>query len=150
VPTPTIEDAIIFAAQSHKGQKDKVGVPYIYHPLSVMLRLKTDEERMVAVLHDVVEDCGVTLEDLRKLGYSDTVVNALDFVTKRPEEKDHFCAFIERVKEGPVIAIKVKLADLADNMDPARRTKDSEKTRNRQAKYEIAFQFLTEALASRQ
>lgn len=148
--TPTIEDAIAFAAQKHKGQKDKNGEVYIYHPLSVMRRLETDEERIVGVLHDVIEDCGVTLADLRGMGYSETIVNALDFLTKRPEEDADYSAFIERIRQGPVLAIKVKLADLADNMDPTRRTEDNEKTRKRQAKYQRAVDILTEALAPTQ
>ncbi len=146
----TIEDAIAFAAQKHKGQKDKIGAAYIYHPLNVMRRLETDEERIVGVLHDVVEDCGVTLADLRGMGYSDTVVDALDFLTKRPEEEDDYSAFIERVRQGPVLAIKVKLADLADNMDPARRTEYTEKTRKRQAKYQRAVIVLKAALTTKQ
>jgi (p)ppGpp synthase/HD superfamily hydrolase len=142
----TIEDAIAFAAQKHKGQKDKNGAAYIYHPLNVMRRLDTDEERIVGVLHDVIEDCGVTLANLRELGYSDAVVEALDFLSKRPEEGGIYYAFIDRIRQGPVLAIKVKLADLADNMDPTRRTEDNEKTRERQAKYQIAVDMLTEAL----
>ncbi len=147
---PTIEDAIVYAAQKHKGQKDKIGAAYIYHPLNVMRRLETDEERIVGVLHDVIEDCGVTLADLRDMGYSDTVVDALDFLTKRPEEEDDYSAFVERIRQGPAVAIKVKLADLADNMDPTRRTEDNEKTRKRQAKYQRAVEILTEVLASKQ
>jgi (p)ppGpp synthase/HD superfamily hydrolase len=149
VLTPTIEDAIAFAAQKHKGQKDKIGAAYIYHPLNVMRRLETDEERIAGVLHDIVEDCGVTLADLRELGYNDTVVGALDYLSKRPEEEDDYEAFIDRIKQGPVLAIKVKLADLADNMDPTRRTEDNEKTRKRLVKYQRAVDILTEALASK-
>lgn len=145
----TIEDAIAFAAQKHKGQKDKVGAVYIYHPLSVMFRLKTEEERIVGVLHDVVEDCAVSLKDLRDLGYSDSVVDALSFLSKRPEEEDDYDAFINRIKDGPVLAIKVKLADLADNTDPSRRTADNEKTRKRVAKYSRAIEVLNKALVER-
>ena len=148
--TATIEDAIAYAAQKHKGQKDKVGAAYIYHPLNVMRRLKTDEERIAGVLHDVVEDCGVTLAELRELGYSSTVADALDFLSKRPEEEDNYEAFIDRIKDGPILAIKVKLADLADNMDPSRPMEDNEKNRKRVTKYQRAFDILTEALASRQ
>ncbi|MGZ7078608.1 MAG: GTP pyrophosphokinase, partial [Thermoanaerobaculia bacterium] len=61
----TLERAIAIAAEKHAGQTDKAGAPYILHPLRVMLRVSTNDERITAVLHDVVEDCGVTLEDLR-------------------------------------------------------------------------------------
>jgi (p)ppGpp synthase/HD superfamily hydrolase len=124
---PTIEDAIALAAKKHKGQKDKIGKAYIYHTLNVMLRLETDEERIVGVLHDIVEDCGITLLDLRNFGYSNTIVEAIGYLTKSPEEENDYDAFIDRVKQGPILAIKVKLADLADNMDPTRQTKDSKK-----------------------
>lgn len=145
---PTIENAIAFAAMKHKGKPDKVGRPYIYHLLGVMLRLETEEERITAMLHDTLEDCGVTAEELRALGYSDKVIEALMFLTKKPEEEDDYEAFITRVATGPLLAIKVKLADLADNMDPSRRTEDNERTRARMEKYRKATYQLEQALAS--
>lgn len=149
--TPTIEDAIAFAAQKHKGQRDESGLPYIYHPLNVMRRLRTEEERIVAVLHDVCEDCGVTFEELRQLGYSEPVIEAIDYLTKRPAEQgDNYPAFIERIGRGPILAIKVKLADLADNMDPARGREDNERTRKRLLKYQRAVEVLNAVLASKQ
>ena len=85
MPHPTLEDAIAFAAKAHeKSPPDKAGERYILHPLRVMLDpscTPTDEERITAVLHDVMEDCGVTPEQLRGLGYSDAVVVALGFRT---------------------------------------------------------------------
>ncbi len=134
----------------HKGQKDKIGAPYIYHPLNVMRRLETEQERIVGVLHDVMEDCKVCAIDLRDLGYSGEVIEALCCVSKLPEEEGNYDAFIERIRKGPTLAIKVKLADLADNMDPTRRTEDSEKTRNRQAKYQRAVEILEQELAERE
>ncbi|MFA6536212.1 MAG: GTP pyrophosphokinase [Candidatus Paceibacterota bacterium] len=146
---PTIEDAIAFAALKHKGAKDRIGEPYILHPLSVMQRMKTETERIVAALHDVVEDCGVSIEELRALGYSEEVLEALSFVTKRPEELDDYPVFIGRIKNGPTLAIKVKLADLADNTDPNRRTVDGEATRARMEKYRQAIQVLEHELVLR-
>lgn len=110
-----LEDAIMLAARSHRGVTDKAGAPYILHPLRMMLRLDTDEERMAAVLHDVVEDTGVTLEDLRRAGYPDVVVEAVDHLTWRKEEESYE-DFIRRAASHPV-ARKVKLVDLEDNMD---------------------------------
>ena len=73
----TLERAIAIAATAHTGQVDKGGAPYILHPLKVMLRMNTLEERIVAVLHDVVEDCGVSLDDLRGEGFSEEVLAAI-------------------------------------------------------------------------
>jgi hypothetical protein len=84
-----------------------------------MFRLETEAERTVALLHDVVEDTGRTLDDLRNLGYSDEVVAALGCVTKR--EGETYEDFVERVASNP-IARRVKLADLEDNMDLRRLT----------------------------
>jgi len=145
----TLEDAIAFAALSHKGQMDENGLPYITHPLRVMLRLHTDDERIVGVLHDVIEDCGVTCERLRALGYNENVVEALGYVSKLPEEKGNYEAFVDRIKHGPVLAIKVKLADLADNMDPNRQTASSEKNQHRLKRYSRAKGILEEALHKR-
>jgi (p)ppGpp synthase/HD superfamily hydrolase len=122
---PTIEDAIELALHAHRGQVDKSGQPYILHPLRVMLKLETEEERMVGVLHDVVEDSGTTLDDLRARGYPEDVVRAVECVTKRRTEEgeDGYARFIDRiVREGNPLARKVKLADLADNLDVSRLT----------------------------
>ena len=111
---PTLEDAIALAVKTHRGQRDKYGRPYILHPLRVMFRLTTDLEQMVGVLHDVVEDSDLTLDDLRQMGYSEDVLAALDGVTRR--EGETYDEFVARSQAQPV-ARHVKLADLEDNMD---------------------------------
>src|SRR5277367_2313821 len=83
---PTLEDAIALAVEAHRGQTEKAGQPYILHVLRVMFRCETEVERIVAVLHDVVEDTGRSFDDLRRLGYSEEVLAALDCVTKREGE----------------------------------------------------------------
>jgi (p)ppGpp synthase/HD superfamily hydrolase len=113
----TLENAIALAVEAHRGQKDKNGGPYILHPLRVMFRVETDVERIVAVLHDVVEDTGRTFDDLRALGFSEEVLQALDCVTKRAGE--NYEDFVERSASNP-IAHRVKLADIEDNMDVRR------------------------------
>jgi (p)ppGpp synthase/HD superfamily hydrolase len=126
--TPTLEDTIKLALCAHRGQEDKAGQPYILHPLRVMLSLETEEERMVGVLHDVVEDTRdyasegrITFDRLREWGYPDSVVEALKHVTKLPEEEgeEGYRRFVERVKRN-ALARRVKLADLADNLDVTR------------------------------
>src|SRR5512137_1576568 len=113
----TLEQAIAFAALAHEGQKDKVGATYVLHPLRVMLRVHSDAERRVAVLHDVVEDCGVSLDELREKGLPEEEVVAVQALTK--VEGEDYEAFIERAGQN-ALAWKVKLADLADNLDRSR------------------------------
>lgn len=110
----SLEHAIMLAVQIHHTQKDRGGQPYILHPLRVMLRFESELERIVGVLHDVVEDSDLTLEDMRDMGYSDEIVAALDGVTRRDGES--YEEFFERSRLNP-ISRRVKLADLEDNMD---------------------------------
>jgi (p)ppGpp synthase/HD superfamily hydrolase len=139
---PTLEDAIALAVEAHRGQRDKAGQTYILHPLRVMMRLETETERMVAVLHDVVEDSPWTLERLRALGYPEEVLDALDCLTKR--EGESYEAFIERVLPHP-LARRVKRADLEDNMDVRRLPAVTAKDAERLARYRAAWARLQEA-----
>ena len=123
---PTLSDAIALAAKAHSTQTDKAGQPYILHPIRVMLRMKTDDARMAAVLHDVVEDTDVTLDDLRAQGYPEEVVAAVDAVSRREAEGETYDAFVERSAQNP-LAVQVKLGDLADNMSPERADGRTEK-----------------------
>lgn len=111
---PTLAHAIALAAEAHRGQVDRAGQPYILHPLRVMFQLESDIERIVAILHDVVEDTAYTFADLRQMGYSEEIISALDGVTRREDES--YEAFVERSAQNP-ISRRVKLADLTDNMD---------------------------------
>jgi len=133
---PTLEDAISLATEAHRGRKDKAGAAYILHPLRVMLRMKTKDERVVAVLHDVVEDTKYTLEDLRKAGYSQKVIQSLDYLTKRRCER--YKIFIKRIKLNP-LARKVKIADLEDNLDLSRIKKPKKRDFMRIEKYRCAL-----------
>lgn len=132
----TLEDAILLAVQAHRGQIDKAGQPYILHVLRVMFRLESEKERMVGVLHDVVEDTKYTLDDLRQMGYPKEVLAALDSLTKKSDES--YEAFIERTKGNP-IASRVKVADLEDNLDLTRLREITEKDVERLKKYRIAL-----------
>ena len=113
----TLERAIVIAAEAHEGQVDKAGAPYVLHPLRMMLRLSTSDEMIAAVLHDVVEDCGVSLEMLRAEGFSEQVLEAIDSVTRRAEES--YEEFVLRAASNS-IGRRVKLADLRDNSDLSR------------------------------
>jgi (p)ppGpp synthase/HD superfamily hydrolase len=98
--------------EAHAGQVDKAGDPYILHPLRVMLRFTDPTERIVAVLHDVIEDSHVKLSDLEQMGFTQETISALDALTRRPGE--HYFAYIKRLSLNQT-ATQVKLADLADN-----------------------------------
>ena len=137
----TVERAIAIAAEGHAGQLDKAGNPYVLHPLRVMLRLDTPEERMAGVLHDVVEDCGWSIDDLRAEGFSEAVLLAVDAVTKRDGET--YDEFVMRAAANP-IGRRVKLADLEDNCDLRRIHHPTEKDFARIDKYRRAIATIRE------
>ena len=129
----TLERAIEIAKTAHAGQFDKAGKPYIFHPIRVMLRVHNEFEKMVAVLHDVVEDTPVTLEDLKREGFLPEVVQAIDALTKRPGETRLEAA--KRAAAHP-LARTVKLADNAENMDLSRIPNPTERDYERLREYE--------------
>ncbi|HEX8692518.1 MAG TPA: HD domain-containing protein [Longimicrobium sp.] len=135
-----LEEAIRIAVEAHRGQKDRAGAPYILHPLRMMFRMQTDAERMAAVLHDVVEDTGWTLDDLRERGFADEVVEAVDHLTRR--EGESYDEFVERAARHPV-ARRVKIADLEDNMDVRRTGEVTQKDTERLTRYHRAWRRLT-------
>ena len=106
-----------FVEEVHHGQYDKLGVPYVLHPVAVAEQMTTEKEILVALLHDVVEDTSVTLDDLRDRGYTDEVVAAVDILTRRSGEP--YSTYIERVSTSE-LARRVKLADLQHNLQPDR------------------------------
>lgn len=128
----TLERAIEIAAAAHAGQVDKAGQPYILHPIRVMLHVSSDFERMAAVLHDVVEDTPVTLQQLTDSGFPAEVVAAIEALTKRPGETRLQAA--ARAASNP-IARAVKLADNAENMDLSRIVNPTEKDLARLEEY---------------
>lgn len=109
-----LEKAINLSVEKHRGQIDKGGMPYILHPLYLMTKMNTETEKIVAVLHDIIEDTDITFNYLRSIGFSDEVLNALECLTRKNEE-DYF-SYIDRIKTNR-IAVKVKLVDLEHNMD---------------------------------
>jgi len=135
----TLDKAIFIAAQAHIGQKDRYGKPYILHPARLMMNVDSDAEKIVAILHDVVEDSDWTLEQLRKEGFSSGIITAVDCVTRRDDEP--YMDYIERLRSNK-IARKVKLADLKDNMDLRRIDKLSNIDLERLKKYHLAWRIL--------
>lgn len=108
------EKALQIALQAHLGQRDRYGEPYILHPLRVMSRLDSGDEKIVALLHDVIEDSPLTLEQLASKGFTEKIINAVDALTKRAGED--YMKYIARVTSDTLARV-VKLADLEDNMD---------------------------------
>lgn len=137
----TLERAIQIATEAHKGQFDKAGREYIGHPIRVMEMGKTEDEKIVGVLHDVIEDTDWTFERLEAEGFSQEVINALRCVTKT-SENENYDEFIDRVKKNP-LASAVKINDLTDNMDIRRLPYLSDKDVKRLKKYLKAYKRLT-------
>jgi (p)ppGpp synthase/HD superfamily hydrolase len=134
-----LEKAISIAVEAHRGQRDRTGAPYIVHPMRVMAGVDTDVEKMVAILHDVVEDTNWTFEKLKQEGFPDEVIDALKCVTKR--EGEEYEDFVKRSASNS-IARRVKLADLEHNMDARRLSNVTEKDVERLNKYVRAWRFL--------
>lgn len=128
----TIEKAIAFAAKKHAGQVDKGNQPYIFHPLRLMLKVKTPQQQIVAVLHDILEDTDTTIVDLISLGFEQEIIDAILALTKKSGESRIDAAY--RAHQNP-IACAVKLADVNDNMDLSRIPHPSEKDLQRLEEY---------------
>ncbi|WP_201838850.1 HD domain-containing protein [Microvirga zambiensis] len=135
----SLERAIAIAAEAHMGQTDKGGSPYILHPLRVMMTARQDggdDAAIVAVLHDVIEDCpDWPAERLASEGSSPEIMAALDCLTRRQSED--YMEFVARCSQNPIARI-VKLADLKDNMDLDRLQSPTPKDLERLERYKQA------------
>lgn len=131
--------AIDVARKAHSGQKDKAGEEYIYHPLRVSERCENIEEKIVAVLHDTIEDTYVTSEYLRYLDFPPYIIEAVLSVTRM--ENESYDDFIKRCKNNPIGKV-VKINDLRDNLDLTRLRKISDKDVCRINKYLKALDYL--------
>ena len=132
--------AMEIAYKAHHEQVDKSGVPYIFHPIHLAEQMDTEDECIVALLHDVVEDTKMTFEQLEK-DFSETVIQALKLVTR--DKNEDYMQYVEKIKINP-IAKKVKLADLHHNSDKTRLEKMTLIDLKRNEKYEKAIKFLNE------
>lgn len=137
--TDKVKLAYAIALVAHKGQVDKAGMDYILHPLTVSNNCNTEEEKIVALLHDVLEDTSVTKEDLLKF-FSSEIVEAVSLLTHK--EEDSYTDYLAKIKANP-LAKAVKLQDLKHNMDLSRLPNPSEKDLSRlENKYKPALEFL--------
>lgn len=153
-----LQRAIEIAVEAHKGQVDKACNLYVLHPLRVMMSLDTEDEKIVGVLHDVVEDCeGWTWDRLRSEGFSEKIIDALQSVSKTPDDevefsrlketgsedavRQHYFAFVRRAGANE-IGRKVKAADIKDNLDISRIKTLSNEDMIRLRRYEEALNIL--------
>ena len=144
--TKLTEKAMKIAYEQHDGQKDKAGLPYIFHPYHLAEQMGDDEYAIcVALLHDVVEDTDMEFSDLERAGFPDEVIAALKCLTHE-EGVPYLGAYIEGIKANP-LARKVKLADLRHNSDPtrlppAKNAEEQHWREKRMEKYAKAIAFL--------
>lgn len=134
--TPTLDDAIWLAINAHRGQVDKSGQPFILHPMRVMCKMDNDHDRMVAVLHDVIEDTDWTYNGLMQAGYPKTVVYAVEAMTRHKSES--YPEYITRVIRNPH-ARHIKMRDIEDNTSIDRMLVTDQRDIERLRRYKLAW-----------
>ena len=107
-----LHKAITIACEAHQGQISINGEPYILHPLRLLINAKSNEERIIAILHDVIEKTNISLADLRNKGFDQNIISSIDSLSRRSES---YIEYIERLMQNK-ISVKIKLLDLADNI----------------------------------
>ena len=138
--TKMTKRAMMIAFDAHKEQTDKDGLPYFHHPLHLAEQMNTEDEVIVALLHDVVEDTDWTFDALEVEGFPLTVISALRLLTH--DDGSDYAEYVRRIKTNP-IAVNVKLADLRHNSDPSRLASLPPDTAERlQCKYSEAIKIL--------
>ncbi len=133
------QEALDIAFNGHKDQYDKAGQPYILHPLRLMFAFNDVTLKVIALLHDVIEDTPITIDELRSKGFSEDILEAISALTKRNDES--YEQFILRVSQNS-LAKQVKIADLKDNMNLARLNKITQADLERLQKYHNSLIFL--------
>ena len=135
-----VDLALSIARQAHEGQLDKAGVDYIEHPIYVASQVDTEEEKAVALLHDVIEDSPFTAEELLLAGLPETVVAAVQILSKKKGQD--YQTYLENVKSNPLARV-VKLADLKHNSDLSRLRSVTDNDLERLEKYKRAIDYLS-------
>jgi len=137
--TELTKRAINIAYKAHEGQLDRSGIPYIFHPMHIAEQMTTEETCIVAILHDVVEDTDVTLDELKEAGFSENIINAINLLTHRDEVP--YLDYVRALKDDPIASV-VKLADLNHNSDRTRLNVITKKDEQRFLKYQKAKEIL--------
>jgi (p)ppGpp synthase/HD superfamily hydrolase len=141
-----LDEALNLVATNFRGAKDKSGAPYVLHCIRAMMSVESLDAKMIAVMHDLVEDTPVTLEQLREKGFSNEVIDGVDLVTHK--DGVSYSDYVVAIKSNP-LATEVKLADLKDNTSLNRVLYREEKSSNdcaRIQKYLLTYQFLTDVI----
>lgn len=138
--TKLTKKAMKIAYQAHQGQTDKTGLPYIYHPIHLAEQMQDEATTCVALLHDVIEDTDITIEQLGQEGFPQEVLEAVQLMTHAPEVP--YMDYVREIKKNP-IAAAVKLADLRHNSDMSRLDVVDDKAVTRVEKYHRAIDLLT-------
>ena len=133
--------AMRIAYEAHKNQVDKGGIPYIYHPIHIAEQMQSEDEVCVALLHDVLEDSDMSLDELKREGFGPEVIGALKLLTH--ERNVPYMDYITKIKSNPMAA-KVKLADLKHNSDTTRLDVVDDNVLKRIEKYRQAMAFLSD------
>ena len=108
-----LHKAITIACEAHQGQSSINGEPYILHPLRLLIKAKSNEEKIIAALHDVIEKSNISLADLKNKGFDQNIISSIDSLSRRRSES--YIEYIERLMQNK-ISVKIKLLDLADNI----------------------------------
>ena len=137
--TKMTKKALKLCFKAHKRQKDKSGMPYVFHPFHLAEQMVTEETTVVALLHDVVEDTRYTFRHLEKMGFEKPIIDALKLLTHN--DGSEYMEYVARIKNNP-IAKAVKLADLRHNSDLSRLDSVDNKAIERRQKYLEAIEYL--------
>ncbi len=139
--TNETKKALKLCFEAHKDQVDKAGIPYVFHPFHLAEQMQDENTTVVALLHDVVEDTDYTVQDLKDMGFSSEIVNAVVVMTHKDEIP--YMEYIKAIKSNP-IATEVKKADLAHNSDLSRLDIIDDRAVERKEKYKEAINLLCE------
>ena len=137
--TPMTKKALKLCFDAHKEQIDKSGMPYVFHPFHLAEQMTDENTTIVALLHDVIEDTDYTIDDLRKMGFDEKVINAISLMTHDPAVA--YMEYVAQIKTNP-IAKAVKLADLKHNSDMSRLDSITPYDVDRAEKYKKAIKLL--------
>ena len=137
--TELSKKAMLIAYSAHRDHVDKGGMPYIFHPLHLAEQMDTEYSVITALLHDVIEDSDISLEDLKAEGFPEPILEALSLLTH--EKQVPYLEYVQRLK-GNELARKIKLADLTHNSDVSRLSVQDDSSRQRFEKYQRAIALL--------
>ena len=139
--TESTKKALKLCFEAHKDQVDKSGMPYVFHPFHLAEQMQTEETVITALLQDVIEDTDYTIGDLRNMGFSEQILEAVSLLTH--DDHSEYMDYVMRIRQNPIARV-VKLADLRHNSDLSRLDVIDEKARKRCEKYHKAIELLSE------